>query len=102
MKDRTGKQVDELQNVLVRDMILKMAAVLGPRRLPQSFEVTSRERWNGVPAMPLDEGLLERLPDLFLRQEDLVLKRTRCNRRQRRRVKAQGIAVEVDVMSIGG
>ena len=73
MKDRSRKEVEELRDVSMSDVVLKLMGMLSPGSCPKIFEVTSRKRRDGVPAVPLGECLLKRFPDFFLRREDLVL-----------------------------
>ena len=58
MKDGTRKELDELSNVVVRDVVVKLLAVLCPRSRPKVFKNTIWDGWNGIPLVPLGEDFL--------------------------------------------
>ena len=73
MEDGSREEHGELSNIVVRDMGLKLLAMLCPRSGPKVFQDASGDRRNGIPLVPMDEGFLQNLPDFLLGGKDFVL-----------------------------
>ena len=73
MKDGSREQFSKLSDVVVRNVVMKMLAVLCPRSSPEFFQDACRDGRDAILLVPVDKGLLEILPNLPFGREDFVL-----------------------------
>ena len=86
----------------VINVVVKLIAMLWPTIIPQMGNIAGGNRRHGVFSVPILEGLLQHVEDLFLQWKDLVLQRAVGNRGQGFVVKIQSIIIGGDVVGLCG
>ena len=58
VEDGPWKEFGKLSDVVVRNVVVELLAMLWPRSVPKIFQVTCRDSRNAISLMPLDKGFL--------------------------------------------